>query len=87
MAIIGETLQQRDERESIRDELNLKMKILGNREFIDEHTTVPDHRSTAEILAREPKCCIGRKPPPSKPLKLKPATERDTSRDKQRHRK
>lgn len=55
--IIGETPGERQDREDIRDELNLKMKKLGNREFIDIFTTVPDHRTTDQVLAREPKCC------------------------------
>ena len=56
--IIGETPSERYERDSIRDELNLKMKKMGNREFIDIFTTVPDHRTTKEILSRVPKCCM-----------------------------
>lgn len=27
-------------------------------EYIDQFTTVPDHRTTEEILAREPKCVV-----------------------------
>ncbi len=83
--IIGETPSERNERESVRDELNAKMWLMGNREFIDIFTTVPDYRTTDEILSRIPKCCIGHKPKPTKPLKLKPTPERDTSRAKQRH--
>lgn len=71
--IIGETPSQRNEREGVRDELNAKMDRTGNNEFIDIFTTVPDPRTTDEILARVPKCCIGHKPKPLKPMKLKPA--------------
>ena len=56
--IIGETPSERYERLSVRDELNLKMRKMGNREFIDIFTTVPDHRTTKEILSREPKCVV-----------------------------
>lgn len=59
-------------------------------EYIDQFTTVPDPRTTDEILAREPKCCKGRPPALTmaklaKKWKLKPATRKDTSRAKQKH--
>ena len=75
--IIGETPSERNEREGVREELDAKMRLMGNHEFIDIFTTVPDPRTTDEILAKVPKCCIGHK--------LKPATEKDTSRAKQQH--
>lgn len=31
-----------------------------NGEFVDQFTTVIDHRTTEEILSREPKCCVER---------------------------
>lgn len=54
-------------------------------EYIDQFTTIHDFRTTDEILAKAPKCCIGHKPKPLKPLKLNPVTEKDTSRAKQQH--
>ena len=70
--IMGETPSERNEREGVRDELNHKMWLMGNREFIDIFTTVPDLRTTDEIMDREPKCCKGHVYKPSKPMKLKP---------------
>lgn len=58
-------------------------------EYIDQFTVVPDLRTTDEILSRQPKCCIGHVSdwPTDEELKekykLKPATKRDTSRDRQ----
>ncbi len=79
-----------EERLGVREELDAKMRLMGNREFIDIFTFAPDPRSTNEILDRVPKCCIGQPPPPTmeelaEKYKLKPATERDTSRPKQKH--
>jgi len=64
-------------------------KLTG--EYIDEHTTVKDNRTAAEITSRVPKCCIGQPPAPTiaelcEKYKLKPATKRDMSRIKQQHR-
>jgi len=53
-------------------------------EFIDQFTTVPDLRTTKQILSRVPKCCIGQPPAPTmEEYKLKPATKKDTSRVRQ----
>ena len=59
-------------------------------EYIDQFTTVPDPRTTDEILDRVPKCCIGAPPAPTEAelaekWKLKSVTGRDTSRAKQQH--
>lgn len=54
--IIGETSRERNERQDTRDELNRLQRKLGNREYIDPFTTVPDNRTTDEILSRVPKC-------------------------------
>jgi hypothetical protein len=59
--IIGETPSERETRESIRDELDMLQRKLGNRVYIDEFTTVIDTRTTTEIMAREPKCVIAHK--------------------------
>lgn len=56
--IVCETPREREERLSIRDELNQKMKKLDKLEYIDEFTTVPDTRTTKQILSRVPKCCM-----------------------------
>lgn len=57
--IIGETPNERTTRESIRDELDIKSRKLG--EYIDEFTTVVDTRTTDEIMAREPKCVVAQR--------------------------
>ena len=57
---IGETNREFADRMGGRDDRYALMRKLGNREYIDEHTTVPDTRTTDEILSRVPKCC--RKP-------------------------
>lgn len=79
-----------EERQSIRDDMNYKMWLYGNREYFDECTFVPDPRTTDEILSRVPKCCIGMPPAPTmaelaKKYPLKPADKKDTSRAKQKH--
>ena len=56
--IIGETQRETRNRQDQRDDLNRLMWALGNREYIDEFTTVHDLRTTDEILAREPKCVV-----------------------------
>ena len=43
-------------------------RLLG--EYIDQFTTVPDHRTTKEILSRVPKCCMpGWKPKKDEPTR------------------
>ena len=71
--------------DAARDYVREKTELTG--EYIDQFTTVPDNRTIDEILNRVPKCCIGHTPQPSKPLKLKPATKKDTSRVMQKHRR
>jgi hypothetical protein len=83
---IGNKLSGHNDAE--RDYVQRMTKETG--EYIDQFTTVPDHRTTEEILSRVPKCCVGRPPAPTmeelmEEYKLKPAKKRDTSRARQKH--
>lgn len=58
----GETHRIRTENASDGREYSREMTTkLG--EYIDQFTIVPDLRTTDEILAREPGCCVGHKKP------------------------
>ena len=71
----GENYRAREKRGgSCSDEYVKEMTELTG-EYIDQFTTVPDLRTTDEILSRVPKCCIGHKPKPSKPKILKQANK------------
>ena len=53
----GETNRVRDENDSEGRRYSREMTAKAG-EYIDQFTTVPDLRTTAEILGREPKCVI-----------------------------
>lgn len=74
---MGETRQEEDDRRAGKYERDKLMKLYGNLFYIDEFTTIADPRSTDEILAQRPKCCMpGWKPTKrQQPKYIAPETE------------